>query len=219
LKFTELYDELKSIYGELGKWWPGAREEIIVSAVLTQNTNWQNVEKALVNIRKYCQGDILQCLGKLSEQELSELIRPAGFFNIKAKRLKNLLQWIETYGYDLDKISTLDTENLRKELLSINGIGKETADSIILYAFEKPIFVVDAYTKRIVRRIFDIEYKEYDESRKLFEETFTKDVKLYQEFHGLIVEHAKALCRTKPLCEQCPIADCLYKSQKSKSGE
>ncbi|MGQ9856598.1 MAG: endonuclease III domain-containing protein [Fervidobacterium sp.] len=218
MKFTELYDELKSIYGELGKWWPGTREEIIISAVLTQNTNWQNVEKALVNIRKYCQGDILQCLGKLSEQELSELIRPAGFFNIKARRLKNLLSWIEMYDYELDRISALNTDKLRTELLSINGIGKETADSIILYAFEKPIFVVDAYTKRILKRTFDIEYKEYDEYRKLFEETFTKDVKLYQEFHGLIVEHAKAHCRTKPLCEQCPIEDCFYKI-KGKSGE
>ncbi|MFN3328211.1 endonuclease [Fervidobacterium sp. SC_NGM5_O18] len=214
MKLENMYETLRNIHGPQGKWWPGSEEEIIVSAVLTQNTNWKNVEKALENIKKDCKNNILHCLAKMSTQQISFLIKPAGFFNIKAQRLKNLLTWLKNYDFDLEKIKTKNIEEIRKELLSIKGIGKETADSIILYALELPIFVIDAYTKRLLNRLLGIKLKEYDQYRLLFETTYPKDVVLYQEFHGLIVEHAKMFCRTKPLCELCAIDSCRYKNAK-----
>ncbi|WP_448379469.1 endonuclease [Fervidobacterium sp.] len=214
MKLENLYETLREIHGPQGKWWPGTVEEIIVSAVLTQNTNWKNVEKALENIKKHCKNDILHCLAKMSTEEISVLIKLAGFFNVKAQRLKNLLKWLKNYDFDLEKIKTKSIGEIRNELLSVKGIGKETADSIILYALELPIFVVDAYTKRLLDRLLGIKLKEYDEYRLLFETTYPKDVALYQEFHGLIVEHAKTFCRTKPLCETCPIESCRYKNPK-----
>ncbi|AFG36055.1 putative endonuclease III-like protein [Fervidobacterium pennivorans DSM 9078] len=214
MKLENLYEILREIHGPQGKWWPGTPEEIIVSAVLTQNTNWKNVEKALENIKEYCKKDILHCLAKMSTEEISFLIKPAGFFNVKAQRLKNLLTWLKSYNFDLEKIKTKSIEEIRDELLSVKGIGKETADSIILYALELPVFVVDAYTKRLLDRLLGIKLKEYDEYRLLFEKTYPRDVALYQEFHGLIVEHAKALCRTNPLCATCPVESCKYKNTK-----
>ncbi len=214
MTLNSLYERLKDIHGPQGKWWPGTAKEIIVSALLTQNTNWKNVEKALENIKKHCKNDILHCLAKMSTEEISVLIKPAGFFNVKAQRLKNLLKWLKSYDFDLEKIKTKSIGEIRNELLSVKGIGKETADSIILYALELPIFVVDAYTKRLLERLLRIKLKEYDEYRLLFETTYPKDVALYQEFHGLIVEHAKTFCRTKPLCETCPIESCRYKNPK-----
>ncbi|HOJ93877.1 MAG TPA: endonuclease [Fervidobacterium nodosum] len=213
IAFQDFYSILKGIHGTLGKWWPGKREEIIVSAVLTQNTNWKNVERALNNIKEVCSGDILICLHNLPDEQLTNLIRPAGFYNIKAKRLRQLLNWLANYEFKLDKIAEKDAFELRKELLEINGIGKETADSIILYAFEKPIFVIDAYTKRLLKRIFGIEFSNYDEYREFFEDNYKKTVELYQEFHGLIVEHAKLYCTSKPKCDICPIDFCLFNHQ------
>jgi len=213
MTLNSLYERLKEIHGPQGKWWPGTEEEIIVSAVLTQNTNWKNVEKALENLKNTCKNDLLLCLSKMSLEEISLLIKPAGFYNIKAKRLKNLLDRIKNHHYNLEAMKIKNVNEIRNELLSISGIGKETADSIILYALELPIFVIDSYTRRLLERIFEIKLKEYDEYRKLFEDTYPKDVTLYQEFHGLIVEHAKIFCRTKPDCFTCPINDCHYKKK------
>ncbi len=213
IAFQNFYSILKGTHGPLGKWWPGKREEIIVSAVLTQNTNWKNVEKALNNIKEVCSGEILICLHSLPDEQLSVLIRHAGFYNIKAKRLRQLLNWLANYEFELDEIAKKDVSDLRKELLEINGIGKETADSIILYAFDKPIFVIDAYTKRLLKRIFGIEFNDYDEYREFFEDNYKKTVELYQEFHGLIVEHAKSYCTSRPKCDICPIDFCLFNRQ------
>ncbi|WP_448376094.1 endonuclease [Fervidobacterium sp.] len=213
MTLNSLYERLKEIHGPQGKWWPGTAEEVIVSAVLTQNTNWKNVEKALENLKNACKNDLLRCLSKMSLEEISLLIKPAGFYNIKAKRLKNLLDWIKNHDYNLEAMKTKNVNEIRNELLSINGIGKETTDSIILYALELPIFVIDSYTRRLLERIFEIKFKEYDEYRKLFEDTYPKGVTLYQEFHGLIVEHAKIFCKTKPDCLTCPINDCKYKKK------
>jgi endonuclease-3 related protein len=212
--FEELYEKLKTSHGPQGKWWPGSQEEIIVSVILTQNTNWKNVEKALKNVKSICKENILICLSKLSTEELAMLIRPAGFHNVKAKRIKSLIEWIKKYDFSLDGIVKKDLYELRNELISINGIGKESADSILLYAFEKPIFVVDAYTKMLVKRVLSIEFKEYDEYRTFFEEKYEKSVELYQEFHGLIVEHCKIYCRNIPRCMACPLNYCcLYNSK------
>lgn len=201
----DLYDILKKIYGKVGKWWPGTPQEIVVSAVLTQNTNWKNVERALENIYKYTSEDrILEFLYEIPLEELAQLIKPAGFYNLKAKRLKNLLNYLKEYDFNLERIKKID--NLRDKLLEINGIGKETADSILLYALDIPVFVVDAYTKRLLKRIYGIEKEKYDEIQEIFYKYYPKDVKLYQEFHGLIVEHSKAVCRKKPLCDICKMS-------------
>ncbi|ANQ53984.1 endonuclease [Thermosipho sp. 1063] len=209
MNFEGLYDVLKATYGNLGKWWPGDKEEILITAVLTQSTNWKNVEYAMENIYKLTNKErLLGFLYKLPKDELANLIKPAGFFNIKAERLKNLLEFFKKYNFNLDTVSR--EENLRDKLLKIKGVGKETADSILLYVFEKPVFVVDAYTKRILNRIYNLRLEDYDEIQELFYKYYPKDVQLYQEFHGLIVEHAKRYCRKKPLCDSCFFHNCAY---------
>jgi len=207
-----LYKDLYKIYGDVGKWWPGTSEEIFVSAVLTQNTNWKNVEKALENIYKYTNSkNILKDLHNFSQQEIAELIKPAGFFNLKAKRLKNLLSFLSNFDFNIEKLKNLDETFLRNELLKIKGIGKETADSILLYALNKPFFVVDAYTKRIIDRMYGIKEKNYDKVQKIFYEVYPRDTNLYQKLHGLIVEHAKSKCKKIPLCSFCELSlKCLF---------
>lgn len=206
-----LYKLLLKAYGSVGKWWPGTSEEIIVTAVLTQNTNWKNVERAIENIYKNkTKEKLLEYLYELPVDYLAELIKPAGFYNLKARRLKNLLSFLKEYDFDLSKIKRL--ENLREKLLKINGIGKETADSILLYALEIPVFVVDAYTKRLLKRMYNINLSDYDSVQNLFYENYPKDVKLFQELHGLIVEHSKAVCRKNPICSECKISDNCKKS-------
>ncbi len=206
-----LYKLLLKAYGNVGKWWPGTSEEIIVTAVLTQNTNWKNVEKALENIyENKTKKNLLEYLYELPVDYLAELIKPAGFYNLKARRLKNLLSFLKEYNFELSKIKSL--KNIREMLLKINGIGKETADSILLYALEIPVFVVDAYTKRLLKRMYDINLSDYDSVQNLFYENYPKDVKLFQELHGLIVEHSKAVCRKNPICSECKIS---YNCKKS----
>ncbi|MBB6062095.1 endonuclease-3 related protein [Thermosipho japonicus] len=207
----DLYKLLLKAYDNVGKWWPGTSEEIVVTAVLTQNTNWRNVERALENIYKNkTKENLLEYLYELPVDYLAELIKPAGFYNLKARRLKNLLSFLKEYDFELSKIKGL--KNLREKLLKINGIGKETADSILLYAFEIPVFVVDAYTKRLLKRMYGINLSEYDDVQSLFYENYPKDVKLFQELHGLIVEHSKAVCRKNPICSECKISDNCKKS-------
>lgn len=191
-------------------WWPGETIfEIIVGAILTQNTSWKNVEKAIENLKK---NDLLspEKLYVLNESVLANLIKPAGFFNIKAKRLKNFLNFLKEWSFDLNKVKHIP--NLREKLLQIKGIGKETADSILLYAFEKPFFVIDAYTKRIFSRIGVLNEKEsYDTFQALFHNNLVSDVKLFNEYHALIVKLAKEYCRKKPVCLPCPIKElCQY---------
>ncbi|HOK87503.1 MAG TPA: endonuclease [Fervidobacterium sp.] len=227
MEITQLYEILRSIHGPCGKWWPGSAEEVLISAVLTQNTSWANVEKALDKIRIKFLGDSdgfngnsLKTLSVLSDDELRELIKPAGFFNVKTKRVRNLLNWISKYNFDMDAVrkkaqDEVGLKELRNELLSVNGIGKETADSILCYGLDLPVFVVDAYTKRLINRIFAIESSEiadYDSVQQMFESSYPRDVEIYQELHGLIVEHSKVYCRSKPKCDECPLKDCRYKN-------
>jgi endonuclease-3 related protein len=205
---------LKEIYQRLFKhfgpqqWWPGETPfEVMVGAILTQNTNWSNVEKAINNLKAEGLMDAHQ-LYNLDTEKLAALILPAGYYNIKAKRLKNLVKWfVETYDGDADKLSKSSLESLREELLSVKGIGPETADSIALYAAGKPSFVVDAYTYRIFSRHGLIpEETTYDEIKSLFEDNLAPDVKLFNEYHALIVRAGKEYCRkTKPLCDKCPL--------------
>lgn len=177
------------------------RFEIIIGAILTQNTNWKNVEKAIFNLNKENLISI-EKIKKINIKKLAELIRPSGYYNQKAERLKIIADFLSRNP--IKKLKEEDTEKLRKKLLKIKGIGPETGDSILLYAFDKPIFVVDAYTKRIFNRL-GYKEKTYEEFQKLFMDNLEKDQKLFNEYHALLVELGKSYCRKKPLCKECPI--------------
>lgn len=181
------------------------RFEIIIGAILTQNTNWKNVEKALYNLNKNDLIDIKK-INDIETKKLALLIRPSGYYNQKAKTIKNFSDFLfKNYNGNLDLFFKNDIDRLRDELLRINGIGPETADSIILYAAEKPTFVIDAYTKRIYSRLFDIKLG-YDELKNIFESNLKKDAKLFNEYHALLVELGKNHCKNKnPLCGGCPV--------------
>ena len=202
----ELYRLLFAAFGPQG-WWPAETVvEMMVGAILTQNTSWNNVEKAIRNLNN--EGILsVKGLGLMSLSALAETIRPAGYYNLKAKRLKNLLNLIENkYSGDIDTLFSLDTENLRKELLSVKGIGMETADSIILYGAERPLFVVDTYTHRILTRHTLIEGEaHYSDMQSFFMDNLPHDVELFKEFHALLVRTGKVFCKKNPLCDACPL--------------
>jgi endonuclease-3 related protein len=202
----ELYQRLWKVNGPQG-WWPGDTPfEVAVGAILTQNTNWQNVSLAIAALKER---EMLepQTLHELPEGELAQLIRPAGYYNIKARRLKNFLDFLATqYRNSMERMAGDSLEDLRPALLAIKGIGPETADSILLYALAKPTFVVDAYTFRILsRHDFIPEAYAYEELRQLFMEHLPPQLPLYKEYHALLVRLGKAWCRPKPQCEACPV--------------
>ena len=205
-----IYETLLAHYGEL-HWWPARTPyEVIVGAVLTQNTAWTNVEKAIAGF-----GDNLspEAVANADLAELSQIIRPAGFFNQKANYLKAVTAWYAGYGYDVPNAQKEPLAKLRAELLATKGIGPETADSILLYAFGFPTFVVDAYTARLCGR-YPIEAgKSYSAVKTYFEENLPKNVEIYNGFHAQIVINAKEHCRKKPLCDGCPLfATCKRRS-------
>ena len=207
-QLTEIYQLLLDRFGPQ-KWWPGETQfEIITGAILTQNTNWANVEKAIANLKS---AHLLtpEKLYHLNASKLAELIRPAGYYNIKAKRLKNFVNWLfENYNGQLTELEPADTEKLRAELLSITGIGRETADSILLYALDKPIFVIDAYTARIALRHQLIEPDaDYEKLRELFQSNLPQDVQFFNEYHALLVRVGKEFCRPKARCPGCPLEE------------
>ncbi len=191
-------------------WWPAKEPfEVMVGAILTQNTNWQNVEKAISNLKKnkVLNPRKLYCL---KDNKLAQLIRSAGYFNVKTKRLKNYLEfYLENYNADIGKMCKIDAQRLRLELLNVNGVGEETADSILLYALNKPVFVVDSYTKRIYsRHRFIPKNASYQDVQNLFMQNLKNDVKLFNEYHALIVKLGKDFClKTKPRCAVCPIRE------------
>ena len=203
----KIYKKLYQTFGPQ-HWWPGETPfEIAVGAILTQNTNWGNVEKAIDNLKKQ-NALSARVIHKMPVRLLSELIRPTGYFNIKAKRLKAFIDFLmNDYHGSMKKMKNEYLYLLREKLLSINGIGPETADSIILYALSKPVFVIDTYTKRVLSRhgIMNHE-KSYDEFQELFYSALEKDVKLFNEYHALFVRIGKTFCKKKkPLCELCPL--------------
>lgn len=205
-KLMQFYRSLAEHYGPQ-HWWPGDSPfEIAVGAILTQNTNWKNVEKAIANLKKAGMLDP-QKINSLTQPQLAELIKPAGYFNIKAKRLKNFIHWLcQQYQADMTLLQRLSTESLRQELLAINGIGPETADSIVLYALEKPTFVVDTYTYRILLRHMCIEPEaQYPELKEYCQSQLPDDTKIYNELHALIVRVGKEHCKPKPKCQNCPL--------------
>jgi len=205
---TEIYGLLHDFFGPQN-WWPGeTRLEIMVGAILTQNTNWTNVEKAIVNLKSAaCLKP--EALRRMDTAQLAQLIRPAGYYNLKAKRLKNLVDWLfDDYGGDPANLESVDTEQLRVELLAIKGVGCETADSILLYALDRPVFVVDAYTARIAIRHGLIEPgADYEQLRLLFESNLPDDVRFFNEYHALLVRAGKEFCKTKARCPGCPLEE------------
>lgn len=205
-KLANIYNTLYTAFGPQ-HWWPGETPfEVAVGAILTQNTNWGNVEKAVNNIKSRGALDA-KSLYELSYRELALLIKPAGYFNIKARRLKEFLSFlINHYKGRLKKMEGEDVHALREKLLDVNGIGPETADSILLYALNKPVFVVDTYTKRILERHKLIPPKAtYHEIQRLFHKHLSRDTELFNEYHALFVRLGKEYCKPKPLCKGCPL--------------
>lgn len=210
-RLMAMYEAMLAALGP-SQWWPGQTPfEIALGAILTQNTNWPNVEKALANLRDR---DLLdaRALHALPETELADLIRPSGSFRVKARRVRNFLEFLDTTcGLDLDHLKTQDPIALREALLGVSGIGPETADSILLYALGHPSFVVDAYTKRILgRHMLVPEDVGHAELRDFFMDVLPPDPRLFNEFHALIVRTAKTWCAKKEgRCPDCPLAEFL----------
>lgn len=198
-RLPAIYRQLFERYGAQ-HWWPAeSRFEVMVGAVLTQNTAWTNVERAIVNLR---QAHLLTPAAIASAQPavLAGHLRPAGYFNVKAKRLQAFCAYLLAHP----ELAHLDTQALRQSLLSVHGIGPETADDILLYAYQRPVFVIDAYTRRLFGRLGVLDARaSYESLRTTFEETLGPDAALFNEYHALIVVHAKHVCRTRPLCEAC----------------
>ena len=204
----KIYNSLYNYFGPLN-WWPGDTPfEIMVGAILTQNTSWSNVEKAVNNLKKE---NLLEPrkLYHINQEKLAQLIKPSGYYNIKARRLKNFVNiFVNDFEGSAEKMFSGDGRELRKKLLNVNGIGPETADSILLYAGKKPFFVVDAYTKRIFSRHKLISKDStYYQIQEFFSQNLDQDVKLFNEFHAQIVMLGKTICTSKnPDCAKCPIA-------------
>lgn len=199
INLKEIYDLLFEYYGSQG-WWPGEGIEIAIGAILTQQTNWHNVEKAIKCLKEENCLDI-ECLEKISLEKLEKLIQSSGYYKVKARKLKALIDLL---------IKTPQPD--RNALLSVKGIGHETADSILLYWYEQPYFVIDAYTFRIFQRLGHYEGEDYLELQRVFMEILPSDTKLYNEYHALIVKHAKEHCfKNNPKCNGCPLAKhCSY---------
>ena len=214
----QVYKKLLACYGQQ-HWWPGDSPfEVMVGAILTQNTAWTNVERAIANLKSHA------CLNpqRILDSPLADLamwLQPSGYFNVKAQRLRNYCQWYVDAG-GLDVLSSCDTPSLRQQLLSVNGVGPETADDMLLYAFERPVFVIDSYTRRIFYRLQLVKHDaSYEKLRHQFEADLTAGlnvglktdlkatVSVFNEYHALIVRHAKDVCKNRPSCVSC----CLVK--------
>lgn len=196
-------------------WWPAdSDEEVVIGAVLTQNTAWKNVEKALGNLRE--KGVLsIEAIDRHDVEDLARLIRPAGYFNLKARRLKAVAHYfMRRCEGRLESLRQDDPAELRKQLLDVYGVGPETADSILLYALHMPVFVVDAYTRRILSRHgLCSPSVTYDELQQLLTSHLPRDVALFNEYHALLVAIGNGFCRPTPLCEQCPLnCDKLFSS-------
>ncbi len=214
LDHRAVFDRLLAAYGPQ-HWWPASDGpfEVMVGAVLTQNTAWTNVERAIANLRD---AGLLEpaAMGAAPTETLAEAIRPSGYFNVKARRLQALVAWYHAVG-GAEALARWSTDDLRRGLLEVNGVGPETADDIVLYAFHRPVFVIDAYTRRIFQRL-GLEPARgdgYEDWRAAFEAALfdpadpAGGVALFNEYHALIVAHGKDVCRPRPLCGTCVLAD------------
>ena len=217
MTLLQVYQILYQYYGPQS-WWPADSPfEVMVGAILTQNTAWINVEKAIHQLKT---NHALSAKSILTtpDETLAQWIRPSGYFNIKSQRLKNFCAWFLEQG-ELAGLNKLDTDSLRHALLAVKGVGPETADDMLLYAFERPVFVIDAYTRRIFSRLQMINGEEgYEGLRHYFEQGLSDSqdkVFLFNEYHALIVIHAKEHCSKRPYCESCPLASvCDFQQSK-----
>jgi endonuclease-3 related protein len=211
-RLMQLYRRLLNRFGPQN-WWPGDTPfEVAVGAVLTQNTNWGNVERAIRNL-KADKSLSARAIHAMPHARLASLIRPAGYYNIKARRLKHFVGFLmDSYGGSMKRMAREETGRARQLLLGVNGVGPETADSIILYALDKPVFVIDAYTKRVLAR-HGIgpngkarNKDDYESYRAMFEQSIRRDAALYNEYHALFVAAGKHYCRPRqPRCSLCPL--------------
>ncbi len=208
-RINKIYRLLYTKYGPQG-WWPGDSElECVLGAILTQNTSWTNVEKAIQNLKDLNVISV-EMLRLITTDELAQLIRSSGYYNQKALKIKNFINFLyENYEGELEKMFDQEASMLRDKLLEIKGIGPETADSIILYCANKPVFVIDAYTHRIFSRHGVVpEQTNYNEMQELFMDSLENDVEIFNEYHALIVKVAKEHCKKqKPICTGCPLED------------
>jgi endonuclease-3 related protein len=208
VKPQNLFNELRDAHGPFETaWWPAATQwEVFVGAMLVQNTAWTHAEKAIVNLKKekLLQGNNPHAIAQAPRAKLEQAIKPAGFYKTKAARLKKMAKHFSRY-HTLDDFFNKPLKEAREELLSLKGVGPETADSILLYAGGKHSFVIDAYTKRLVQRIGGQEFDTYDDAKNYFENSLPKSPRLFNEFHALIVEHSKKYCKKEPACATCPL--------------
>ncbi len=211
-RLTAIYEALLARYGPQA-WWPGETVfEVVAGAILTQSTAWENASKAINNLkRRNCLS--VWAIRSLPQEELAEIIRPSGYFNSKAKKLKAMVEWLDDMcGGNIEQLARIDTLSLRSKLLSVYGIGPETTDSILLYGLGKSVFVIDAYTRRIIDRqgLTPAGGTGYDDYQKLFMYNLEDDTVMYGEFHALLVKLAKDACRKTPLCSVCCLSnECL----------
>ncbi|MDA8389637.1 MAG: endonuclease [Gammaproteobacteria bacterium] len=210
LSLAAAFDRLLAAYGTQS-WWPAdSAFEVMVGAILTQNTAWVNVEKALVRLREAVAFEA-HAIAALAPDVLAAAIRPAGYFNVKARRLQAFCAWLQAQG-GIEGLAERPTAQLRADMLAVHGVGPETADDMLLYALERPVFVVDAYTRRIFARLGLLSGEEsYEEIRALFEGDLPARADLFKEYHALIVTHGKGVCRPRPRCEACCLqSDCAH---------
>ena len=203
-----IFHRLLEAYGPQG-WWPAdTKLEMVLGAILTQSVAWRGVERALANLEEAgCTS--VEALHATPEMDLAKLLRPSGYFNAKARKVKAFVSHLwDRYDGDLDAMLSKDTAQLRAELLSIYGIGEETADDIVLYAAGQPSFVIDSYTRRIMQRLrISPTTNSYAAHQAVFHDSLPPDAELFNEYHALLDHHAKASCRKKPLCSSCCLLD------------
>lgn len=213
-----VYSDLKKHYG-WQQWWPAETAfEIMVGAILTQGTSWSNVEKAIDSLKSANALD-LEIINEMPRDHLSQLIYSAGFHNVKADRLKSLSSYlVANFDGKIEAFRRLPTATVRSQLLAIDGIGPETADAILLYALGKSVFIVDTYTKRLFTRLgYVLEEDTYNSWQTFVSSHVHRTTYTFQQYHALIVEHSKARCKSKPICNGCPLASyCTYPSKESR---
>jgi len=216
-RLRAVYQQLHRQYGSQHWWSADTPFEVMVGAVLTQNTAWRNVQRAITNLKAARCLDARK-LVRLPLKRVAGLLRPSGYFNVKARRLRYFSEWLLARG-GTAALRAADTHTLRHDLLAVHGIGPETADDILLYALHRPVFVIDAYTRRLFSRLGLIKGDEsYEALRAGFETALGPDVPIYNEYHALIVRHAKNVCKTRPLCEVCCLRrSCPYRRRSSRT--